>query len=258
MTSLRQALLLEDTGVISLVGGGGKTSLMFQLAHELSMAGESVLTTTTTKIFQPSRDQTARVVLADSAAELLNAAEKLLPQHRHFTAAAGRLASLGKLAGFQPQLIEEIWNAGLFRWIIVEADGAAGRPLKAPADHEPVIAACTRQLVGIVGLSVIGKPLQDRWVFRSALFSLITGRQSGSPITPDAVADVLVHERGIFKGGTAGMTRIAFFNQADLPHNLEAGRQIAHRLSKRNSGGMKRAVIGQVRCEPPVLEVYDF
>ena len=57
MTSLGQALMLGDGGVISLVGAGGKTSLMFKLAHELSKTGEPVLTTTTTKIFEPGPDQ---------------------------------------------------------------------------------------------------------------------------------------------------------------------------------------------------------
>jgi hypothetical protein len=31
--------MLGDRGVVSLVGAGGKTSLMFKLAHELSAPG---------------------------------------------------------------------------------------------------------------------------------------------------------------------------------------------------------------------------
>ena len=58
MASLREGLKLEKGGVVSLVGAGGKTSLMFRLARELSIAGDAVLTTTTTKIFEPSGDQT--------------------------------------------------------------------------------------------------------------------------------------------------------------------------------------------------------
>ena len=38
MTTLREAFLLEDGGVISLVGAGGKTSLMFRIAGEISKA----------------------------------------------------------------------------------------------------------------------------------------------------------------------------------------------------------------------------
>ena len=42
--------------VVSLVGGGGKTSLMFALASELRAEGMSVLVTTTTRILDP-RDE---------------------------------------------------------------------------------------------------------------------------------------------------------------------------------------------------------
>ncbi|MCD4678214.1 MAG: hypothetical protein K8S18_19810, partial [Desulfobacula sp.] len=50
-------LQLNRRGVISLIGAGGKTSLMFCLAKELENSGKTVLTTTTTKIFMPTPDQ---------------------------------------------------------------------------------------------------------------------------------------------------------------------------------------------------------
>ncbi|MBW2491457.1 MAG: putative selenium-dependent hydroxylase accessory protein YqeC, partial [Deltaproteobacteria bacterium] len=71
MVSLKEGLMLEGGSVVSLVGGGGKTSLMFKLARELSMAGDTVLTTTTTKIFEPSRDQAACVILSGSVPDIL-------------------------------------------------------------------------------------------------------------------------------------------------------------------------------------------
>jgi probable selenium-dependent hydroxylase accessory protein YqeC len=40
--------MLKKGGVISIVGAGGKTALMFRLARELSKDGGRVLTTTTT------------------------------------------------------------------------------------------------------------------------------------------------------------------------------------------------------------------
>ncbi len=53
-TSLIDILKLKSQGVISIIGAGGKTSLMFSLAKELSKSGKKVLTTTTTKIFMPT------------------------------------------------------------------------------------------------------------------------------------------------------------------------------------------------------------
>ena len=101
MTALRQALMLEGGGVISLVGAGGKTSLMFKLAHELSMTGEAVLTTTTTKIFEPDPDQSSCVIVSDSVTRMLDQAQKLIDKHPHITAARGRQPDTGKLIGFR-------------------------------------------------------------------------------------------------------------------------------------------------------------
>ena len=257
MISLREGLMLEGGGVVSLVGGGGKTSLMFKLARELSMTGDTVLTTTTTKIFEPSRDQTACVILSGSVPNILDRADELLDKHPHLTAAVGKLPESGKLYGFRPEIIGELWNAGLFQWIIVEADGAAGKPLKAPVAHEPVIPACTKRLVGMVGLNGVGQPLTERLVFRHEHFSRVTGLRLGSNVTDSAIADVLVRDDGLFKGFCPKVMRIAFFNQADVRDNFSSGQRIARILAKRKNTGLNRVVIGQILLDPPVLEVYD-
>ncbi len=257
MASLREGLMLGNGGVVSLVGSGGKTTLMFNLARELSMAGESVLTTTTTKIFEPSLHQSSGVILSDSVANLLERANGMLDKHLHVTAAVGRLRASGKLNGFRPDIIGEIWNAGLFQWIIVEADGAAGKPLKAPIAHEPVIPACTQRLVGMAGLNGAGQPLTKRLVFRHEQFARLTGLKLGAIVTDAAIADVLVREDGLFKGFCPEVRRIAFLNQADVGDNFAAGQRVVRILSRLKNTGLTRVVIGQVLVDPPVLEICD-
>src|SRR4030042_6313460 len=56
--TLIESLDLRAKEVISLVGAGGKTTLMFRLAKELLLAGKRVVTTTTTKILEPSSEET--------------------------------------------------------------------------------------------------------------------------------------------------------------------------------------------------------
>ena len=167
------------------------------------------------------------------------------------------LPESNKLIGFEPGIIGELWDSGLFHWIIVEADGAAGRPLKAPAAHEPVVPDCTQRLVGMVGLNAVGQPLNDRLVFRPELFGRLTGIRTGSTVTEAAIADMLTVENGLFQGFDHQVTRIAFLNQADVKGNFAARRSVARILSQRKNVDLKRVVIGQVVCEPPVLETYD-
>jgi len=216
MVSLKEALKLENGGVVSLVGAGGKTSLMFSIARELSNAGESVLTTTTTRIMMPSKDQSPHVILSDSLDEVLDKAKLLIKENLHISAASQRTDSpLEKIAGFKPEVIDGIWKTGIFRWILVEADGASRKPLKAPAFHEPVIPDCSELLIGIIGLKCIGKPLDERWVFRHKLYAEITGLKPEEPVTEESVSAVLIDKNGIMKGCPSHTTKVIFLNMAD-------------------------------------------
>ena len=257
MTSLRQAFMLDGGGVVSIVGAGGKTSLMYQLAHEFANAGDRVLTTTTTKIFRPTPDQCACVFLSDSVEAALKQSETLLKDHQHITAVVGKTSVPKKMIGFAPEEIDQIWESGLFRWIIVEADGAARLPLKAPAPHEPVFPGCTTWAIGVVGLSAAGQPLTDRVVFRPEIFAQLSGLLPGAPIDEEAIAESLIHPDGIFKDCPPHARRSVFLNQADIAEGTNVGRRIAAALQTRAGTGLSQIVIGQALLMPPVLESHN-
>ncbi|MGD8524490.1 MAG: selenium cofactor biosynthesis protein YqeC [Desulfobacterales bacterium] len=258
MTSLRQALMLEGQGVVSLVGAGGKTSLMFKLAHEIAETGESVLTTTTTKILVPEPKQSSCLIVSDSVETIVKQASDFHKNRKlHLTAAKSQLPGENKLIGLTPETIDAIFEKGIFRWILVEADGAAGRPLKVPANHEPVIPPSTKLVIGLAGLSGVGKPLTDEWVHRLERFILITGLAAGQEITAAAVCSVILHDKGIFKDAPVDAARLVILNQADMAGGFETGKQIGNLLAMQKKTKLKRIIIGQLEKEPPVLEYYD-
>ena len=258
MIQLQQALMLEGRGVVSLVGAGGKTSLMFKLADEVAAAGDAVMTTTTTKILKPTPRQSSHLIISDSVDTIIRAAGDLLNNNqRHITVAASQVLPDNKFIGLPPEVIDALAETKLFRWIIAEADGAARKPLKAPADHEPVIPGSSTQVIGICGLSAVGNPLTDKWVHRSERFAEITGLRRGAGISAAAVADMLIHENGIFKNTPSSALRIAFLNQADVPGAQAAGKSITDLLANKQKTGLNRIVIGQIKLSPPVLTCID-
>lgn len=257
MTSLRHSLNLNKGGVISLVGAGGKTSLMFRLARELSREGVAVLSTTTTKIYTPNRKQSSVVIISGSASNLATEARGILGRYPHITAGSRLIPFQNKLKGFPPETIDAIWQSDVFRWIVVEADGAAGKFLKAPAAHEPVIPQCTKWVIGIVSLAAVGKPLTEKWVFRPQLVSKITGLAPGALITESAIAKVLTSANGIMKGFPAQAKRFAFLNQAESHERLEAGRRIAKMICSHKTAGFSGVLIGQTLFEPLVKAYYS-
>ncbi len=236
--------LPKTGGVISLVGAGGKTTLMFRMARELSAAGETVLTTTTTRIYRPKAAQSAQVVVAPELSAALPALARRLRQARHVTAAAGSIPEGDKLAGYPPESVYAFRAAGLFRWILVEADGAGHRPLKAPAAHEPVIPACTNWVIAVAGMAAVGRPLDARWVFRPERFGALAGISAGDPVTPEAVAAVLLHPDGIMKGCPPEAGRCVFLNQLDLPGAAEAARAVCAALARAIYAPVDRILIG--------------
>ena len=244
MKSLQEELLPKGGGVLSLVGGGGKTTLMFRLAAELARIEETVLTTTTTKIFEPTKEQSVHVIVSEDPEEVLRKSAAFLHHTTHITAARERLVSKGKLAGFEPSTIDFFMKKGGFKWILVEADGAFRKPIKAPAEHEPVIPECSTCVIAVVGLDAIGKPLDERWVFRHQIYSRVTGASLGSPVTERSVASVILADRGLMKGCPPDATRMVFLNKAEGEERLAAGERVVSLLKKEGKGKIDRILIG--------------
>ena len=256
MGSLCDTLELRGGGVISLVGAGGKTTLMFRLAHELTSDGQSVMTTTTTKIFRPSPDQSPLVVIAENLPILLEKIGASASCGLHVTA-AGSESGRNKLIGYAPQLIDAVQKTGLFQWIVVEADGARMLSLKAPGDHEPVIPESSGWVIAVVGLDAVGKPLDDRYVFRAQDYSRITDLPKGAAVTAESVVRAVLARHGILKGFPPESKRIVFLNKAEGPDRRTAGREIARSLLQRGKGRIHRIVVGSLLPELDMVETWD-
>lgn len=244
LQSIESILCTAPRGVVSFTGGGGKTSLMFHLAHRLASSGKRVLTTTTTRIFVPDPDQSQTVLVNPDPEAILIQASSRLQATNHITAAAQEYKS-GKLQGFAPEVIRTFRESGQFDWILVEADGAARRPLKAPAGHEPVIPPDTSVLVAVAGLEVIGQPLSEELVFRYELAGPLMELVMGEIITESALARLIAHPHGSFKAAPLHARRFIFLNKADSSERIDRGARVAEHLRQMESPAAEALIIGQ-------------
>ena len=223
--------LPTGAGVISLIGAGGKTSLMFGLARELAGSGHSVLTTTTTHLFFPSKDQSPVTLVTETVTKFLSRVRPVLKNHRHVSAGTRHMPDTGKLKGFAASAIDEIRHAGLFDWIIVEADGAKQLPIKASDTHEPVMPSATTAIVHVTGLDAFNTPADDTHVHRPAIFCANTGLAPGSRINIDAMAVSCVREiRKAWALAGSDPAVVVWLNKADDPARTAAGHTVAARL----------------------------
>jgi len=252
---LVDSLGLQEREMISLVGAGGKTTLMFSLAKELVLKGKKVITTTTTKILEPSSEETSRLVVDSDEKEVQHLVALHLDRERHLTVARGRLGA-GKMQGVSPEVAANLWNSTGADTVIVEADGAAGRSVKAPREHEPVIPSNTTLVIALLGLDAIGRQLNDENAFQPELISRMTGVRVGEKMTGPLLAILMTHPQGIFKGAPAGSRVVCFINKIDLPSGLDKGRELAREILDKEHPQIERIVLGQLKHDPPVAEVF--
>ena len=206
---LREAdlpFLAEQGHVVSLVGGGGKTTLLYAMARHCAAKGWRVLVSTTTHIQCPERNW-ART---EAQREALWAAGQF--------AVAGAPAEGGKLT--RPPALQK-WMAQADA-VFLEADGAKRLPCKAPAAHEPVLLPESDWVLAVAGLSAVGRPLGEV-CFRLENACALLGVGPETPLTPALLAKLLASDAGGRKN--VGARRFAaVLNQADTPERQAAGK----------------------------------
>lgn len=251
---LAEALGVTAREVISLVGAGGKTTLMFRLAGELQFAGRKVVTTTTTKIKEPAPGETAFLFVDPDEERLGQFVCQYLVEYKHITLASERLES-EKLKGISTGLVKGLSDFDQMDYLIIEADGASGRPVKAPREGEPVIPSNTTLVIAILGVDGVGMKLNEENVFQAERVSKMTGISLGGKITKEAMALLMTHPEGIFKGAPPSSRVVAFLNKVDTPDGVTKGRGIAEKIFEKRHPQIERVVLGQLKKEPPVAEV---
>ena len=210
--------LVDGQGhVVALVGGGGKTTLMFALARAFARRGLRTAVTTTTRIFKPA-DSSACDSLARCRARW----------DRGEYAVWGRDLESGKLGALSEEELSALLEGADVT--LVEADGARRMALKAPAEHEPVIPDEADIVVGVAGLDVLGKSVAQA-CFRPELVAALLGCDTGHALTGEDIAKVL---RSAF-GARKGVGERAFYavlNKADDASRRAQGAHVLRLLGE--------------------------
>lgn len=187
---------------ICLVGGGGKTTVMYELAAAWAACGRRVLVLTSTHILCPADGSFAADVPA---------VQNLWQQGRY--AVIGTLElSTGKLTAPPQDLYEALkLQADV---ILCEADGSKHHPCKAPAAHEPVLLPDSDIVLAVVGMDALGNSLQQACQ-RPQPAAAFLGCSLDSVIDEQMLAALLLSEQGARKNvGTR--TYYIVLNKCDL------------------------------------------
>jgi probable selenium-dependent hydroxylase accessory protein YqeC len=203
---------------------------------------------------EPSSEETPCLFVQSDEEKLKQLALQHIDQFRHITLARERIESM-KLKGISPDLVSLLWNSPEIDMMIIEADGAAGRPVKAPREWEPVIPSHTTLVIGLLGVDGVGKELNEENLFQAERISQLTGIPMGGKMTCGGMAILMVHPQGILKGAPHSSRRVAFINKVDVPKGMMWGREIGKEILEKGSPQIERVILGRLKSELPVAEV---
>ena len=103
------------------------------------------------------------------------------------------------MVGLEPRMVDELYRAHPDWMIVLEADGAKKKWIKAPKSHEPVIPGLTRMTIGVVNLRALGAPITEDFVHRIEEVCRIIDGAPGETIQPEQLVTLIEHEQGLFQ-----------------------------------------------------------
>lgn len=203
--------LFSETDQVAWVGAGGKTSLIFAIAHEL-FSHKCVITTTT-------KMASSEIKFADQSKKITEFENFEEDQINEVTLIFSGFVENEetKLSGYSVDELKTISEVLIQNQIplLIEADGSKRKPCKFPGVHEPIIPLFVNKVCVVVGLSALGKPLDEENFHRPDEIARALNVSMGETITTDHLFEILSHPEGSLKNIPDQAEKILFLHQAD-------------------------------------------
>jgi molybdenum cofactor cytidylyltransferase len=250
---LTDALRLTARSIVAFTGAGGKSSAIGRVADELSPQRPVIVTCSTRLSLHQTQLAGEHLILQDEAdlrrlRDLLRRPGSVLVTRR---VAPGE----PKWIGLGLAALEEVRHVAgeSGACILIEADGARGRSLKAPAEHEPVVPPFVDIVVPLVGLDVLGQKVSSEYVHRPERVARLAGLAPEDVVQPEHIARVLCSPEGGLQGVPPRAEVRLLLNKASDETRFRQAQEIAGRVL--NEPRIRGVVIGSVVEEHPVRQV---
>ena len=214
--------------VVTLIGAGGKTTLMYYLVDCLLAAGISAVATATTKLSNqpPPHGRLLRVQSLEEA--LAKEIDWTAPQETTTVVLGEDAKHPEKLIGLPPDWIDKLTIVSPDTVWIVEGDGAAGRSLKGHQAYEPVIPATSLLVITVIGIDSIRQPLDSSYVHRPKRVAELIDVEPTSIITEELIAQLFFHPKGYLQHCPPDSLIVPFINKVES----QMAEACAQRLTK--------------------------
>lgn len=241
--NLIDAFNIKSKDIITIVGAGGKTSLMFS-ASSLLRKNYKVLVTTTTNIYVPDAN-----TLKDHGFCLIHNKEYLediINSEKNGVYIVGseiiNNSKKPKLKGLSFEQLDKI--APFFDIVIIEGDGSKEKPLKGWRDDEPVVYNKTTKIIGVVDIKSLGLNINDDNIHRLDKFLNIINDNSSLTVNLNHLKDIILNKKGLFKVSKG--KRILFINKVESINDKKNATLLINKLKKENESYMEKIIYGSI------------
>ena len=236
MRKLTDILSISRGETATIVGSGGKTSLLWLMAQHYRES--KVLVTTTTKIAKPTDASRYDFYLNPDTIPEQEAKPGITVAGDEFLE-----NDILKLRSLAPETLS--LAAASFDRVLIEGDGSKCLPLKGWNEGEPVVPAISACTIGVVTLWPLGRKADDTLVFRLPLFCAISGASPGDILTAAHVAKAVAHPAGLMKNSRG--RKLLFINQVESTQAESAAASLMEALDREFLQGLSLVVAGSVR-----------
>jgi probable selenium-dependent hydroxylase accessory protein YqeC len=228
---LAHFLGIKPSHCVSIMGAGGKSTLMNRLADELIVLGCTVVLSSTTNYHRPHSLQSDQILLTrdvpDWPVQLVALARRwnrLVVLHHELGSAMVKGLDVAAVRTLHAQIADAV--------VIVKTDGARKRWFKAPNPSEPVIPPWSHLCIIVVNHHILGQPLTEALVHRPERVAEIADVPLGVAITPRMVGTVLTDARTYAPKLPAGARRVVYISHVQSPADLDQAAAIAAHLDR--------------------------
>ncbi|HAT4314030.1 selenium cofactor biosynthesis protein YqeC [Clostridium perfringens] len=222
--SLSDLIDIKIGDIISVVGSGGKTTFIYNLAKEIK--NEKILISTTTKMLCPEENQVDYFFCLSEDNEIS------IKEGRTFI--AGEKVSKNKISG-DVSLIKKYMSR--FDYVLLECDGSKTKPLKGWNSTEPVILNETTKTIGIIPLHIVGEKITEKNIHRIEIFNDVFKTKVGDEITLNVISEIITNPKGLFKDAVG--EKILFLNRINDDKSKELVWKLLEILSRKNKNSLK-------------------
>lgn len=225
---------INKVDIISIVGAGGKTSLMYSASSFISK-NYKVLITTTTKIYLPSEFDKILILENSSKKDI----KKFCENDQNGIYVIGKsISEENKLNGLNFNDLDNLIK--YFDIVFIESDGSRRKSLKGWNENEPVIYPKSTKTIGVLDIKTVGIKINEKNIHRVEDFKKITN--SNQFVSIDNLIEVIYSKNGLFKNYVGD--KVLFINKVEEKKDFENTYKILDNL---NDYYLQKVTFGSIK-----------